>query len=160
MKPTPPIKFILTLTLTFSIVFLSSLFTAPDAFNTWYGSLNKPLFTPPDWLFAPVWTILYFLMAVAAFLVWQKHTPHRTFIIALLCFVLQLLLNALWTPFFFWLKSPLLALMVLYLLLPAILLTMIVFARISRPAGLLLVPYLLWTSFAAYLNTAIYLLNK
>lgn len=124
----------------------------------WYASLNKPAWNPPNWVFGPVWTLLYGMMAVAAWLVWQQggfalqRRPLRLFLI-------QLGLNALWTPLFFGLRSPGLAFVDIILLWLAIVATLISFWRVSRPATWLLVPYLAWVSFAAVLNGTIWWLN-
>ncbi len=123
----------------------------------WYDGLAKPGFNPPDSVFAPVWTILYALMGVAVFLVWRRHRHlHR----ALNLFVIQLVLNVAWNFFFFWLHRPDLAFAEIIVLFLTILCTMLAFAKISRPAMWLLLPYLLWVGFAAYLNFSIWQLNK
>lgn len=159
MKLTIVIKFIVCVALTFSAALLGSLFTR-NAVSDWYANLNKPIFTPPDWLFGPIWTALYLLMALSALLVWQKGLENPAVRIALALFLVQLILNALWTPLFFGLKMPLVAFIEILLLLTAIGLTIIAFARVSIPAALLLLPYILWTSFAAVLNFSIWLLNR
>ena len=127
--------------------------------TTWYSNLEKSNLNPPAWIFGPVWTILYFLMAVAAFLVWKKGFQKKGVKIALSTFIFQLLLNFLWSIFFFGLHNPLLALIDIVLLWLAILGTMVLFYKISRPAMYLLLPYLLWVSFASYLNYTIWILN-
>jgi len=159
MKLTIVIKFIVCLALTFSAALLGSLFTR-NAVSDWYANLNKPIFTPPDWLFGPVWTALYLLMALSALLVWHKGLENPAVRIALALFLVQLILNALWTPLFFGLKMPLVAFIEILLLLAAIGLTIMAFTRVSIPAALLLLPYILWTSFAAVLNFSIWLLNR
>jgi benzodiazapine receptor len=159
MKPSVPVKLVLSSAVTFAAPLIASIFTRPAQFD-WYAGLNKPFFTPPDWLFGPVWTVLYLLMAVAAFLVWQKGLTHPLVRIALALYLLQLILNALWTPLFFAARLPLVAFIEILLLWLAILLTILAFARLSKLAALLLLPYILWTSFAALLNGAIYLLNR
>jgi benzodiazapine receptor len=153
------IKLVVCLALTFSAAFLGSLFTR-NAISDWYANLNKPFFTPPDWLFGPVWTVLYLLMALSAFLVWQKGLESPIVRIALALYLLQLILNGLWTPLFFGLKVPLVAFIEILLLWTAIILTIIASARVSMPAALLLLPYIVWTSFAAVLNFSIWLLNR
>jgi len=159
MKLTIVIKFIVCLALTFSAALLGSLFTR-NAVSDWYANLNKPIFTPPDWLFGPVWTALYLLMALSALLIWHKGLENSAVRIALALFLFQLILNALWMPLFFGLKMPLVAFIEILLLLAAIGLTIMSFARVSIPAALLLLPYILWTSFAAVLNFSIWLLNR
>ncbi len=127
---------------------------------TWYANLKKPSFRPPNWLFAPVWTALYLLMGIAAFLVWQEGLDDRGVQVALAVFLGQLALNVLWSAVFFGLESPLGGLAVIVLLWGAILTTIIQFAKFSTGAAFLLVPYILWVSFAAVLNGAIYILNR
>jgi benzodiazapine receptor len=129
------------------------------AIPTWYATLQKPPFTPPNWLFAPAWITLYTLMGIAAFLVWRKGLDKPQTRTALVIFLIQLILNALWSVAFFGLESPLYGLIVIIALWIAILFTLLKFFRISMAAGILLVPYILWVSFAAALNTAIFTLN-
>jgi benzodiazapine receptor len=159
MKPTLVIKLIICLALTFSAALVGSLFTR-DAVPDWYATLNKPFFTPPDWLFGPVWTILYLLMAISAFIVWQKGLANPAVRIALILYLIQLILNALWSVIFFGLKLPLSAFIEILLLWSAIVFTILAFARVSITASLLLVPYILWVSFAAVLNFFIWFLNR
>ncbi|MBP9762576.1 tryptophan-rich sensory protein [Patescibacteria group bacterium] len=137
---------------------VGSLFTT-KAIPTWYAGLIKPALNPPSWVFGPVWTVLYAMMGVAAFLVWKQGWQRKEVKIALGVFGLQLVINALWSLLFFGLHNPLLALIDILLLWLLILVTMIVFYRISKPAAYLLLPYLCWVSFATYLNYAIYVLN-
>lgn len=126
---------------------------------TWYAGLAKPSFNPPNGLFGPVWTLLYLLMGIALFLVWRK-APHSSGAgLALVLFLVQLLLNVLWSILFFGFRSPALGLGDILLLWAAILATMLLFFRVSPAAGALLVPYLLWVSFASVLNFAIWRLN-
>jgi benzodiazapine receptor len=130
---------------------------------TWYAALAKPSFNPPDWIFAPVWTALYGLMAIAAWLVWRtpKTGPgsgDRRF--GLVFFAIQLALNALWTPVFFSLHQLLLALLLILCLWIAILLTTLRFWKADRFAAGLMIPYLLWVAFATALNYQIYRLNS
>lgn len=124
----------------------------------WYQTLSKPGWTPPDGLFAPVWTVLYFLMAVSAWLVWRRN-GWRGARGALSWFGLQLALNLLWSVVFFGLRNPGAAFVEILVLCLAITATVIAFARSSTAAALLFTPYLLWTSFAAFLNLAIWRLN-
>jgi benzodiazapine receptor len=127
--------------------------------QTWYVTLNKPFFTPPNWLFAPVWLTLYTLMGISLFLIWRQGVHDRPVQIALALFGVQLLLNAFWSIAFFGLRSPLAGLSVILALWIAIAATILKFLPLSKPAGLLLVPYILWVSIAAALNVAIVLLN-
>jgi tryptophan-rich sensory protein len=126
----------------------------------WYPSLIKPSFTPPGWLFPIVWPVLYFMMAVAAFLIARKGLNRKPVQIALVIFAFQLLLNALWSPIFFTLHLIGLAAIEIIFLWAGILATIIYFWRISRFASLLLWPYLAWVSFAAVLNFSIWYLNR
>lgn len=137
---------------------VGAIFTEP-AIAGWYAGLVKPALNPPAWIFGPVWTTLYVLMGVAAFLVWQKGWGRREVKIALSVFVGQLVLNALWSLIFFGFQSPGWALVEIAFLWLAILFNIILFARVSKVAAWLLVPYILWVSFASYLNYSIYVLN-
>jgi len=130
------------------------------AIPTWYEGLRKPSFNPPEWLFGPAWTVLYLLMAVAAFLVWKQGLGVPGVKLALIVFLAQLLLNSAWSILFFGLRSPLAGLVDIFLLWFAILTTIILFFRVSTAAGVLLLPYIAWVSFAAILNAAILLLNR
>lgn len=127
--------------------------------QTWYATLTKPFFTPPNWLFAPVWITLYLLMGVAVFLVWRQGFEEPRVRRGLAIFGVQLILNTLWSIAFFGLQSPLAGLVVIVLLWLAILLTILTFSKISKPAAILLIPYILWVSIAALLNAAILVLN-
>ncbi len=124
----------------------------------WYAALRKPSWNPPGWIFGPVWTALYAMMAVAAWLVWQRggFAAQRH---ALGLFLAQLTLNALWTPLFFGLRQPGVAFAEIILLWLAILATLLAFRPVSRAAVWLLVPYLAWVSFAAVLNGTLWRLN-
>lgn len=126
--------------------------------GAWYAGLQKPPGTPPDAVFPVVWTLLYLMMGIAAARVARSAHPLRQ--AALRLFWLQLLLNAAWTVLFFGLRLPLPALLELLLLDAAVLLTLVVFRRIHRLAGALLLPYLLWILYATYLNAGIVLLNR
>ncbi len=124
----------------------------------WYAALNKPAWNPPGWIFGPVWTVLYAMMAVAAWLVWQRggFAVQRR---PLGLFLVQLALIALWTPLFFGLRQPGLAFAEIILLWLAILATLLAFRPVSRTAAWLFVPYLAWVSFAAMLNATLWRLN-
>lgn len=126
--------------------------------GSWYPTLYKPSFTPPDWLFGPVWSALYILMAIAAWRVWRRRgTPHRR--AALVLYGAQLTLNLAWSLLFFGLRSPGLGLVCIVLLVTAVAVTVQRFRRVEPLAGLLLVPYLLWVGFASALNAGIWLMN-
>ena len=137
---------------------IGSFFTAP-AIPTWYAALNKPSFTPPNWIFGPVWITLYFLMAVAAFLIWKQGLNVPGVKTALLLFVVQLALNGVWSPAFFGMRSTVAGAVVIVLLGTAIILTMWKFCSLSVPATVLLVPYLVWVCYATVLNVSFIVLN-
>lgn len=139
--------------------FLGSVATMPSI-PTWYAGLTKPAFNPPNWIFSPVWTTLFIMMGIAAFLVWDKGLEKKGVKASLAVFGCQLLLNMFWSFLFFYFRSPLMAFLEVILLWLAILLTIVYFYRISRPASYLLVPYILWVSFASVLNLSIFLLNR
>ena len=139
--------------------FVGSLFTTPNI-PLWYSTIQKPSFTPPDSVFGPVWITLYLLMGIAAFLVWNKGIRSEGVDIALGIFVIQLMLNMLWSIAFFGLQSLLAGFVVIVILWVAILLTIIHFWKITLIAGILLIPYILWVSFAGVLNLSIFLLNR
>ncbi|BDH79946.1 MAG TPA: tryptophan-rich sensory protein [Methanothermobacter sp.] len=138
--------------------FLGSIATI-SSINTWYASLTKPPWTPPNWLFGPIWTTLYILMGIAAFLVWREGFQKKEVKIALGIFSLQLILNILWSVVFFALKSTLGAFIIIIILWTTILLTMITFYRVSKPAAAILIPYITWVTIATALNYTIYTLN-
>jgi benzodiazapine receptor len=137
--------------------FFGSLFTTP-AIPTWYKTLKKASFTPPDWIFSPVWIGLFILMGISLFMVWRKKN-HPRFKMTLIFFLIQLILNILWSVVFFGLRSPLLGLIDIVLLWVAILLTIQHCLKISRMAGFLLLPYIIWVSFAVALNFSLLILN-
>lgn len=138
--------------------FLGTPFTI-SAIPTWYETLNKPFFAPPNWLFGPVWTLLYFLMGVAFYLIWKQGWKKKKARTAGKYFVVQLALNFIWSPIFFGLRAPLLGLIVIVAMWVLILLTMKKFYPVSGLASYLLVPYILWVTFATLLNAAIVVLN-
>ena len=138
---------------------VGALFTTP-AINGWYITLARPPLSPPNWVFAPVWLSLYTLMGIAAFLVWRKRHEDARVGHALGTFYLQLVLNALWSIIFFGLHSLGGALIGIVCLLAAILATIVAFKRISTPTFWLLLPYLLWVSFATYLNYGFWVGNR
>jgi len=131
-----------------------------DSVTTWYSDLSRPFFTPPDWTFGVVWPILYVMMGISVFLIWNIGINKRQVKVAIGLFVLQLVLNGLWTPIFFGLHMIAIALVEIVLLWAAILLTIKAFWRISKLSTFFLLPYLLWVSFAVVLNTAFWYLNR
>jgi tryptophan-rich sensory protein len=138
---------------------IGGLFTASSV-DTWFATLMKPAFNPPNWIFSPVWITLYVLMGMALFIVWRQGLQTEGVKSALTVFGLQLALNTLWSLLFFGLKMPLLAFIEIIVLWCLILITLLKFKKISGLAGLLLVPYLLWVSFAAVLNFFLWNLNR
>jgi tryptophan-rich sensory protein len=145
----------LFLAVCFFAAWLGSQFTRP-ALVPWYASLAKPAWTPPNWLFAPAWTILFAMMAIAGWLVWRQ-TGLLSLPIGL--FALQLVLNIAWSGLFFGLRSPAAGMLEIVVLLFAILATTIVFWRVTDAAGWLFLPYLVWVAYAAALNFAIWRMN-
>lgn len=138
---------------------IGSLFTL-TAVREWYSTLIRPSFAPPSWVFGPVWTTLFALMGIAAWLVWSKGIKRRNVKVALGIFLAQLVLNTVWSLLFFGLHSPGGALIEIVFLWAAIAASIIAFAKISKPAAWLLAPYILWVSFAAYLNYSFWILNR
>ncbi|MBN1273042.1 MAG: tryptophan-rich sensory protein [Candidatus Aminicenantes bacterium] len=137
---------------------IGSIFTV-RSINTWYEGLNKPTFNPPNWIFGPAWTLLYLAMGIAAYIVWRNGWSKREVKVALIVFAFQLVLNALWSIIFFGMRAPLAGFIEIFFLWAAILATLILFWRISLAAGLLLLPYIGWVSFAALLNYYLWRLN-
>lgn len=136
---------------------LGSIFTASSV-KSWYLTIEKPFLNPPSWIFGPVWTALFLLMGYALYLVWTSEGKGRKNL-AYGAFALQLVLNIFWSVIFFGLKNPGLAFMEVLILWLAIVFNIFVFYRISRTSAWLLVPYLIWVTFAAYLNYSIWILN-
>jgi benzodiazapine receptor len=129
--------------------------------ETWYPTIIKPVFNPPNWIFMPVWTILFVLMGIAAGLVWNRTKEQNAEVkTALGFFLIQLALNALWSYLFFGLKNPFLALIEIVLLWLMIYETYLKFFKINKTAGYLLIPYLAWVGFATILNASICWLNR
>jgi len=127
--------------------------------GSWYQSLEKPFFSPPNWLFAPMWTSLFILMGISLFLVWNTGLQHRDVQIAIGVFGIQFFFNLIWSFLFFGLQSPILGLLDIVLLWFMIIGTIIVFYPVKKKAAYLLVPYLIWVSCATILNYSIYILN-
>lgn len=144
-----------SLIIVFIVGAIGSVATSPQI-PVWYATLARPAWAPPNWLFPVVWTILYILIGISLFLVWRKSLESKQ---ALVVFAVQLGLNLLWSLVFFGLHSIVGGLVIILMLWMAILANIIVFYRISRWAGLILLPYLVWVSIASYLNYSIYLLN-
>jgi translocator protein len=138
---------------------IGSFFTRP-AINSWYATLFRPTIAPPNWIFAPVWIALFLLMGISFYLIWNKGIKSKEEKIAAIVFGFQLVLNVMWTFLFFGLKAPFLAFLEIIILWVAIILTAFYFYRISKAAGILLIPYILWVGFAIILNFSFYYLNR
>ncbi|HET8581012.1 MAG TPA: TspO/MBR family protein [Candidatus Paceibacterota bacterium] len=137
---------------------VSSIFTV-SSFQQWYAFLDKPSFSPPEASFGPIWVVLYFLMGLAAYYMWgrrERPAARR----ALAVFVVQLFLNALWSPVFFGLQYPLMGVVVISMLLVVIAVNTYYFWRVRRIAGVLMLPYLGWVAFATVLNISIWWMNS
>ena len=151
------VKFLFSIAISFAAGGIGSLATAPNI-PTWYAALEKPFFNPPNWVFGPVWTLLYVLMGISLYLVWtskgkvSKQTAYKLF-------GAQLILNALWSIVFFSLHQPWMAVIVIAGLLVVLLFTAREFAGYSKVAAWLLVPYIAWVCFASTLNIGVALLN-
>ena len=164
MKINNTFKLIIAIVVSELAGIIGSVFTSPSIAG-WYATLVRPALNPPAWVFGPVWTILFALMGIAAFLVWSSYAKatdgqeKRNIKMALVLFGMQLILNTLWSIIFFGLHSPGGAFVEIIFLWLAILATIIAFAKISRPTIWLLLPYILWVSFAGYLNYSIWMLN-
>ncbi|MBA3516474.1 MAG: tryptophan-rich sensory protein [Rhizobiales bacterium] len=146
------------LALCFAVAALGSAVTLP-AIPGWYSALRKPFFTPPNWMFGPVWTILYLLMAIAAWRIWRCVGDRAARTLALRFFAAQLALNLAWPFTFFGARSPALGLIVIVALEAAIVLTIRAFARLDRPAAWMMAPYAIWVAYAAAVNLAVVTLN-
>jgi translocator protein len=150
-------KLLVSLAIPLIIGFLGSFFTSSSV-DSWYKTINKPFFNPPNWIFGPVWTFLFILIGLSFYFIWIKgfgKDKAKTIII----FSLQMFFNLLWSFLFFGLKSPLLGLFGIIILLFFILANIFVFYKISKIAGLLLLPYFFWVCFAFILNISIVILN-
>lgn len=153
------VKIVLMVLVCVSVGYYSGTVTR-DSITTWYPTLVKPFFNPPNWIFAPVWTLLYIMMGIAAGLVWSSDSNIKAIKKALGVFAIQFGLNALWSYLFFGLHNPLLALVEIVLLWLMIWETYNQFKKIDKVAAYLLIPYLAWVSFATILNASIWWLNK
>lgn len=137
---------------------VGSVFTASTV-TTWYPTLAKPSFAPPGWAISLVWIVIFTLMGISLFLVWREGASRPDVRTALYIFAAQLVVNVLWSFAFFWLKSPLAGIAVIIVLWALILATILKFRAVSKSAALLLVPYILWVSFAAFLNYTLWRMN-
>jgi tryptophan-rich sensory protein len=152
------VKLVLSLGVCQVAALIGTVFTV-SSIPDWYAALNKPFFNPPDWLFAPAWTILYILMGLALYLIWRapkvKHTNE-----ALMLFGAQLTFNVIWSIVFFGFKSIMGGVLSIIILLLLILLTIFQFYKVDKNAAYLMMPYLLWVGFATILNVSILLMNS
>jgi translocator protein len=153
------IPLIISILITLGIGISASFFTRPEI-EGWYLSLHKPSFNPPNSLFAPVWTTLYILIGIAAYLVWNKKNDTKTYKNTEIIYIVQLLLNFSWSIVFFGMHQIFSAFIVIMLLWISIVLNMFYFAKFTKAAAWLLLPYLFWVSFASALNLGILLLNS
>ncbi|QTE39962.1 TspO/MBR family protein [Mucilaginibacter gossypii] len=151
--------YLISLLIVLFIGFVASLVTRPEIAG-WYSTLKKPSFNPPPWLFAPVWTAIYIMIATAAYLVWKHRSRKPVYIIARSIYFIQLILNFSWSIVFFGMHQIAAAAVVIILLWLSIVANINWFNKFSRIASWLLVPYLLWVSFASILNVSIYFLNR
>jgi benzodiazapine receptor len=159
MKGIEILKLAISIIICLAAGFIGSIFTNRQI-PTWYAALKKPSFSPPNWLFGPVWTALFILMGISLFLVWRKGLSYDGVKIAIIIFGIQLILNILWSILFFGFKSPLAGFIEIIILWILILITILVFYPIAKPAALLLLPYILWVSFASILNFSLWRLNR
>ena len=151
------ISFVIFIFLCFNVEIVGSFWTK-ETVSTWYPTLFKPPWTPPDWVFGPVWTILYIMIGISGWLIYKADYSYQRSI-ALAFYGGQLVLNFMWSFFFFSLRSPLLGLIDIILLSLLIILTIINAWPVRSLAGMLLIPYLIWVMYAATLNAGIWLLN-
>ena len=152
------LKIIICVALCVTLGFLSG-FSTVESIEGWYATLNKPPFNPPNWIFGPVWTVLYIMMGVAAALIWEEGWENTAVKTALGIFIAQFVLNIVWTPIFFGMEQLLFALAIIVILWVLIFICIRKFRAIKPLAGNLLIPYILWVSFATLLNFSIWYLN-
>jgi benzodiazapine receptor len=158
LKESGIIKLVISILIPLIAGFIGSIATL-SSIPTWYATLVKPVWAPPNWVFGPVWTTLYILMGIALFLVWHEGLERHDVKIAISVFGVQLFLNILWSVIFFGFQSILGGLIVIIILWVAILANIILFFRIFKASGILLLPYIIWVSIALYLNYVLYILN-
>lgn len=153
-----PVAFLVNIAITLGIGALGAWATLQSV-KTWYPTLNKPTFNPPDWLFRPVWTTLYVLIGIAAYLVWIRRDKIVHFPRTVAIYLIQLILNLGWSFIFFYLREVGFALAEIILLLIIIVINASMFYKINKWAGLIFIPYILWVSFASFLTYNIFILN-
>jgi translocator protein len=152
------LKLVICIVVCLAVGGIGTIFTM-GSIPTWYAGLAKVSWTPPNWVFAPIWTVLYLLMATAAWLLWRHGTARADIRFALITFLVQLILNFAWTPVFFGWHGVLSGLIIIVALWIVILITILRFWKISRLAGSLLIPYLCWITVATSLNAGVLVLN-
>nr|WP_294876641.1 TspO/MBR family protein [uncultured Pedobacter sp.] len=153
-----PFAFIINIAIPLAMGAIGAWFTSQYV-KTWYVTLNKPSFNPPNWVFAPVWTTLFILMGIAAYLVWLKREQVQYFTRTVAIYLIQLVLNVMWSFLFFYAHEIGIALFEIIALLLAIIINAMVFYKIDKTAGLLFIPYILWVGFATILTYSIFSLN-
>lgn len=152
------VPFIICLIIPLAVGAIGGFFTM-ESVKTWYTTLNKPSFNPPNYLFGPVWSTLYAIMGVASYLVWKKRNVAKNYTLAASVYFIQLILNLMWSFIFFYQQQIGFALIEIIILLIAIIINSVLFYRINKVAGLLYIPYIMWVSFATVLTYSIYMLN-
>ena len=152
------LPFIICLIIPLAIGAIGGFFTM-ESVKTWYTTLNKPSFNPPNEIFGPVWSTLYVLMGISSYLVWKERKSFIGYNWAVGLYFLQLILNLMWSFLFFYQHQIGIALVEIIILLITIIATAIIFYRVNKAAGLLFIPYILWVSFASYLTYSIFILN-
>jgi len=152
------LPFVICIIIPLAIGAIGGFFTM-ESVKTWYTTLNKPSFNPPNEIFGPVWSTLYVLMGISSYLVWKERKSFTGYSWAVGLYFLQLVLNLMWSFLFFNQHQIGFALVEIIILLITIIATAIIFYRINRAAGLLFIPYILWVSFASYLTYSIFMLN-
>jgi tryptophan-rich sensory protein len=152
------VKLVISILICQSAGLIGSIFTSQSV-NSWYQTIQKPSFNPPSWVFAPVWTTLFLLMGISLYLVWTKRMNSKVKL-GLIFFGIQLIFNILWSLFFFGLRNPLFGFIEIIILWIFIAITIFQFWKIDKRAAYLLIPYILWVSFAAVLNFSIWVLNS
>lgn len=158
MNTTQIIKLLVSLLLTLGVGTFSGIYTA-SAIPDWYASLNRPSFNPPNWVFGPVWTVLYILLGITFFQIWNL-VPSQERNLAITVFLIQLLFNFCWSFIFFYFRMIGLALIDIIVLWCSIIIMLLLIYKIKPLAAYLNIPYLIWVTFALALNLAYYLLNK
>jgi len=153
-----PLAFIINIAIPLVVGAIGGFFTAHSV-KTWYPTLAKPAFNPPDWIFAPVWTTLYILIGISAYRVWQKRKEIVHFPRTIAIYLMQLILNLMWSFIFFYAHQIGVALVEIVLLLVIVIINARVFYKVDKTAGLLFVPYILWVGFATLLTASIFSLN-